>query len=90
MRADILAGHDELVPAEIADRLLDGEIPVKVWREHRGLTARALAQVAGVSDVYLSQIKSGAKPGAPTALGKLARALGLQIDDLIAGARNSC
>ena len=84
VRADIATGHDEMVPAEIADRLLDGETPVKVWREHRGLTARALAQVAGVSASYLSQIESGAKPGSTTALGKLARALGLQIDDLIA------
>jgi DNA-binding XRE family transcriptional regulator len=84
VKADIAAGRDELVPAEVVDRLLDGENPVTVWREHRGLTGRELARRAEVSAPYLSQIESGAKPGSTAALAKLARALGIQIDDLIA------
>ena len=31
------------LPAELAWRILDGEHPVRVWREHRGLTREALA-----------------------------------------------
>jgi DNA-binding Xre family transcriptional regulator len=84
VKADIAAGRDELVPSEIVDRLLDGENPVKVWREHRGFSGRELAQRAGVSAPYLSQIEGGTKPGSTTALKKVADALGVQIDDLIA------
>ena len=31
-------GEEELIPSEIVDALLQGENPVKVWREHRGLS----------------------------------------------------
>ena len=40
-RARIEAGTDELVPAAVADRLIDGASPLKVWREHRGLSQSA-------------------------------------------------
>ncbi|MCH8895146.1 MAG: tRNA lysidine(34) synthetase TilS [Proteobacteria bacterium] len=48
-------GRLELAPADsacgdgaMAERLLDGMAPVRVWRQHRGLTARALAAKAGI------------------------------------------
>ena len=34
--------HQEAVPAEMVDRLVAGENAVKVWREHRGLSQRAV------------------------------------------------
>lgn len=83
VRTDIAAGHDELVPASIVNRLLDGESPIVVWREHRGLTAKALAEAAGISAGYLSEIESGSKPGGIATLGKIARALNVTIDDLL-------
>ncbi len=33
------AGGDETIPASVVDRLLAGEDPIRVWREHRGLSA---------------------------------------------------
>ena len=36
VEARLDSGEDELVPADIAERLLAGENPVRVWREHRG------------------------------------------------------
>ena len=59
-----------------------GEVPVRVWREHRGLSARALATRAGISSAYLSQIETGKKPGSFDAMAKLARALGVEMEDL--------
>jgi len=48
IKAALGAGREELVPAGIADRLLDGENPVKVWREHRSLSSgRCLRAHAG-------------------------------------------
>lgn len=78
----VAAGEDEYVPIEITRRLMAGAVPVRVWREHRGLNARALARRAGISAAYLSQIETGRKPGSFDAMAKLARALGVDMEDL--------
>ena len=31
---------EELVPSEVVYALLDGENPIRVWRQHRGLTQK--------------------------------------------------
>jgi ribosome-binding protein aMBF1 (putative translation factor) len=80
--ARVQAGADEYVPIELTRRLMAGEVPVRVWREHRGLSARALAGRAGISAAYLSQIETGRKPGSFDAMAKLARALGVDMEDL--------
>jgi ribosome-binding protein aMBF1 (putative translation factor) len=82
VNARVDAGKDEYVPIEITRRLSAGEAPVRVWREHRGLSARALASRAGFSAAYLSQIETGKKPGSLEAMAKLARALGVDMEDL--------
>ncbi|NYZ68864.1 hypothetical protein H0A36_22860 [Endozoicomonas sp. SM1973] len=38
IKKSIRNGETELVPDAVVTRLLDGESPVKVWREHHGLT----------------------------------------------------
>ena len=75
-------GKDELIPAEFADRILDGENPVRVWREFRGLTVKALAAQAGIRPAFLSQIETGAREGSVATLKALARALRLTLDDV--------
>lgn len=72
----------EQVPAVIVDRLLGGENPVRVWREHRGLTLDALAQAAGTAKGYLSQIETGKRKGTIAVLRKLATVLAVDLDDL--------
>ena len=57
-------------------------VPVRVWREHRGLSGRALAARAGISAAYLRQIETGKKPGSFDAMAKLARALDVDMEDL--------
>lgn len=79
----IVAGEDELLPAAVANRLLDGENPVRVFRQHRGLSATDLARHAGVAKAYLSQIESGARQGSVSTLQALAQVLGVSIDDLV-------
>jgi DNA-binding XRE family transcriptional regulator len=76
-------GEDELVPADIANRLLDGEHPLRVWRNHRGLTLAGLADAAGISAPYLSQIENGNREGTISTMRALAEALGVDLDDLI-------
>lgn len=78
----LAAGEDELVPAEIAERLLDGENPVRVWREHRGMNGQALAKKAQISAAYLSQIEGGQRDGSFETMRKIAEALQISLDDL--------
>jgi DNA-binding XRE family transcriptional regulator len=78
-----IAEGEELVPARVTYAILDGGNPVRVWREHRGLTQRQLAEAAGISVPYLSQIESGKRTGSAEVLAAIARELGLSLDDLV-------
>ncbi len=86
-RAAVASGEEEMLPAEMVDRILAGESPVRVWREHRGLTAQALAEAAGLAQSYVSQIETGKRDGTVDTLVKLAGALGVLVDDLIPAAQ---
>jgi DNA-binding XRE family transcriptional regulator len=75
-------GRKFLVPAEIVRRELEGEASVKLWREHRGMTQQDLADKAGISKSYLSQIESGKRQGTVDTLSAIARALDVPLDVL--------
>jgi DNA-binding XRE family transcriptional regulator len=80
---EALAAGEELIPAEVTYAILDGEHPVRVWRKTRGLTQQQLAEAAGISKPYLSQIESSKRQGTTEVLAAIAKALGLTVDDLI-------
>ncbi|KAB0571292.1 helix-turn-helix domain-containing protein [Brucella pituitosa] len=82
-RAKLSAGEEELIPAQYVNRMIDGENKIKVWRDFRCMSAKALADAAGISAPYLSQIESGAREGSLDALKKLAEVLNVTIDELI-------
>jgi len=71
------------VPAAVIRRLAAGEAPLRVWRAHRGLSLRALAATAGISAAMLSEMETGKKEGSVRTLLALARALGVDMDDLV-------
>ena len=81
-RRQLAAGEEELIPAEVVDRILDGENKVRVWREYRGMTPRDLAAKVGLSAAYLSQIETGARDGRFEIIKRIAQALGVTVDDL--------
>ena len=82
-RRQLAAGEEELIPSEIVERLLNGENRIRVWREHRGLSAKALAEQAGIAQPFLSQLETGKRDGTVETLKKIAAALCLTIDDLV-------
>lgn len=82
-RARLAAGEEELVPAAVVDRLLAGESPVRVWREHRGMTQSGLGRASGVNRVVIADIEAGRKGGSVRSLKALAEALGVGMDDLV-------
>lgn len=82
--AAMARGEEELIPAAFADRLLDGEAPLRVFRDLRSLTQSALAARSGVNRVQIADIEAGRKTGSVATLRKLADALGVTIDDIAA------
>jgi len=76
------AARPETFPEEVAERLLAGEQPVKVFREYRGLTQTQLAGAAGLRQAYVSQIEAGARVGSVDVLRRIADTLSVDIDDL--------
>lgn len=79
----LAAGEEELLPEDMVGRILDGENPIRAWREHRGLTVKALAEAAGIAPAYLSQLETGKRDGTVATVKKLAGALGVSVDDLV-------
>ena len=72
------------IPLEVLKAEMDGDHPVRAWREYKGLTLQALADSAKVSKAYLSQIECGKRVGTTATLKKLAVALGVPINVLAA------
>jgi DNA-binding XRE family transcriptional regulator len=73
----------EQFPRTVMDSILAGEHPIKVYREHRRLTQRELAERLGVAPLYLSQIETGRRRGSTNLLRKIARTLSVTLDLLV-------
>lgn len=78
-----IANGEELIPSEVTYALLDGKNPIRVWREYRGLTQQQVAEAAGISKPYLSQLESGQRKGTTEVLRAIGRALNVSLDDLV-------
>lgn len=85
VQARIDAGADELVPAQVADRLIDGEPPLRVWREFRGMSQSALSRAAKTSRIQIVDIEAGRATGSVQTLRRLADTLGIGVDDIAPG-----
>lgn len=72
------------LPAEILDQLAAGSRhPIRILRKHRGLTQLQLAEAAGLSRPYLTEMETGKKAGSIGALKALATALDVDIGLLL-------
>ncbi len=78
-----LAQGEELIPSEVTYAILDGDNPMRVWRKHRGMTQQQVAEKAGISKPYLSQLESGQRKGTTEVLSAIARALDVSLEDLV-------
>ena len=83
MSAAIERGEEELIPSEVVYAILDGENPIKVWREYRGLTQQQLADKVKISKPYLSQIETGKRTGTTEILSLIAKALDVSLDEVV-------
>lgn len=72
----------ERFPLELVEKIASGENAIKVFRDYRGLSQVELANRAGVSRQYMSQIESGERIGTARLLKKIATALSIDLDDI--------
>ncbi len=73
--------RDEL-PITLARRLMRGEVPLRVYREHRGLTTDGLAEATGLPHDYIVALERGETEETLEARRKIADVLHLRLDDL--------
>ncbi len=72
------------VPLQVVKAKLDGADPLKAWREYRRITQAELASRSAVARDLIAQIETHKKQGSITTLDRLARALSIPIEALIA------
>ncbi len=73
----------ETFPAEVVNRLIAGHNPIAVYREHRGKSQEWLAEQAGTSAGYISQIENGRRHAGRTLQRRIADALDVEAADLV-------
>lgn len=79
-RGMVSSGKNKDLPDDILDALTAREEnPVKIMRKHRGLTQKELAERAGISRPYLTEIETGKKDGSIRAMKSLAEVLGVSV-----------
>ena len=80
----IARGELETLSSEEVDAFLDAVTPLAFWRGKRKLTQAVLAHRAGISQSYLAGLEKGKRKGDPALFLKLARALNVPMEALVA------
>ena len=73
----------DLIPHEVVGLTIKkGFTLVRAWREYLGLTQKEVAEKIGITQAALSQMESGEKRLRKATLAKLAKALGLGVEQV--------
>jgi len=73
----------EGMPLEVFQRIINGDNPVRVIREWRGLAQAELARKAGIHRVQVHDIETGKSRGSVDTLKAIAVALDVALDDVV-------
>jgi len=57
----LATGEEELISAEMVDRVIDVENKLLLWREHCGMSAKELADPTGLAAPYISQLETASE-----------------------------
>lgn len=75
--------EDETVPHEVVGLVIKkGYNLIKAWRLHLGLTQKQVAAKAGITQAALSQMERTEQENRTATLEKLAKAMGLSVEQL--------
>ena len=80
--AEIAAGAPMLTSAELDDYLA-APSPLAFWRKRSGKTQAVLAAEVSISQAFLAQLEGGKREGSLGVMARLAKVLGVQMEDLI-------
>ncbi len=74
-------GRDSVLPDEVLQELsLEKSSAIKIIRKYREMTQDDLAQAAGLSRPYLTEIETGRKDGSIRSLKNIAAALNVSLE----------
>ena len=76
-------GSVEYLPADMVNRILDGENALRVWREHRRLSIADLAEKSGYGYSMISKVEAGTRQGTVALWKALATALKVLPEDIM-------
>jgi DNA-binding XRE family transcriptional regulator len=77
------ANANSELPDDVLQKITLGkESAIKIIRKHRGLTQEDLANEAGISRPYLTEIETGRKEGSIRSLKAIATALNVPLEKL--------
>lgn len=79
----IKTGEMPTYPASVVNALINGVNPVKVYREHKGLTQQELADKIGKSVAMIRKIENGESEASVSTMKAIANVLDTDVDSLI-------
>src|SRR5271156_6578391 len=82
--AAVAHGEQDMLTAEETVAALAAPAPLAFWRNKRGLTQRQLKLAVGGSQSYIADLEAGRRKGDAALLERLAEALRLRMEDLMA------
>ena len=80
MKKSVADGHT-FVPLDVGEAVLDGDTPLKAWRNHKRLTQAEMGGRMGVTRSSYAQMEKSERPQKAT-LEKAAAALGIALPQL--------
>ncbi len=86
LAALVLATRDpeeETWPYELVQKLVAGDNPLRVFRQYRGLSQKSLAEKAGCTTNYISQLESGRRFMSASMAILMAGLLDVDVDELV-------
>ncbi|TWF57101.1 helix-turn-helix domain-containing protein [Neorhizobium alkalisoli] len=74
---------EETWPAELVYELWETDSRIRTYRTYRKMSVAELAAAADISELELSEIEAGKKTGSVDVLQRIAKALRIDLDDLV-------
>ncbi len=81
--ARLASGQEELLSEADLDALRAAPSPLAFWRRRRGETAAALGKACGLAEEDITALETGARTVDMSVYRRLARALGIDAEDLV-------
>lgn len=79
----IQEGAEITVPGEVTFAVIDGNTPIRAWREYKKIKMNELAKKVGISSAYLSQIETGKRNPTVDTLKAIAKELNIEVEMLL-------